>query len=72
MKDFIYAHLPYLLLIVLALPVLLSQQEIALNLQRAIPHNPNVGIVIGLTNQRIVALLVLAWCAWRILRKRRR
>ncbi|QNH07172.1 hypothetical protein HNQ27_06785 [Pseudomonas sp. B11D7D] len=72
MKDFIYAHLPYLLLIVLALPVLLSQQEIALNLQRAIPHNPNVGIVIGLTNQRIVALLLLAWCAWRILRKRRR
>lgn len=72
MKDFIYAHLPYLLLIVLALPVLLSQQEIALNLQRAIPHNPNVGIVIGLTNQRIVALLVLVWCAWRILRKRRR
>ncbi|MDF2075344.1 hypothetical protein P2Q70_12235 [Pseudomonas mendocina] len=72
MKDFIYAHLPYLLLIVLALPVLLSQQEIALNLQRAIPHNPNAGIVIGLTNQRIVALLVLVWCAWRILRKRRR
>lgn len=72
MKDFIYTHLPYLLLIVLALPVLLSQQEIALNLQRAIPHNPNVGIVIGLTNQRIVALLLLAWCAWRILRKRRR
>lgn len=72
MKDFIHAHLPYLLLIVLALPVLLSQQEIALNLQRAIPHNPNVGIVIGLTNQRIVALLLLAWCAWRILRKRRR
>lgn len=72
MKDFIYAHLPYLLLTVLALPVLLSQQEIALNLQRAIPHNPNAGIVIGLTNQRIVALLVLVWCAWRILRKRRR
>ena len=72
MKDFIYAHLPYLLLIVLALPVLLSQPEIALNLQRAIPHNPNAGIVIGLTNQRIVALLVLVWCAWRILRKRRR
>lgn len=72
MKDFVYAHLPYLLLIALALPVLLSQQEIALNLQRAIPHNPDAGIVIGLTNQRIVALLVLAWCAWRILRKRRR
>ena len=72
MKDFIYAHLPYLLLIALALPVLFSQQEIALNLQRAIPHNPNADIVIGLTNQRIVALLVLAWCAWRILRKRRR
>jgi hypothetical protein len=72
MKDFIYAHLPYLLLIVLALPVLFSQQEIPLNLQRAIPHNPNAGIVIGLTNQRIVALLVLVWCAWRILRKRRR
>ncbi|MBJ7548600.1 hypothetical protein JHC42_17345 [Pseudomonas sp. OA3] len=72
MKDFIYAHLPYLLLIALALPVLLSQQEIALNLQRAIPHNPNAGIVIGLANQRIAALLVLAWCAWRIMRKRRR
>ena len=40
MKDFIYAHLPYLLLVALALPVLLSQQEIALTLQRAIPHNP--------------------------------
>ena len=72
MKDFIYAHLSYLLLIALALPVLLSQQEIPLNLNRTIPHNPNVGIVIGLTNQRIAALLVLAWCAWRILRKRRR
>jgi hypothetical protein len=72
MKDFIYDHLPYLLLIALALPVLFSQQEIALNLQRAIPHNPNVGVVIGLTNQRIAALLVLAWCAWRMMRKRRR
>jgi hypothetical protein len=72
MKDFIYDHLPYLLLIALALPVLFSQQEIALNLQRAIPHDPNVGVVIGLTNQRIAALLVLAWCAWRMMRKRRR
>ncbi|PKM27215.1 MAG: hypothetical protein CVV09_01575 [Gammaproteobacteria bacterium HGW-Gammaproteobacteria-13] len=72
MKDFTYTHLPYLLLIALALPVLFSQQEIALSLNRAIPHNPNAGIVIGLTNQRIVALLVLAWCAWRIMRKRRR
>lgn len=72
MKDFIYTHLPYLLLIMLALPVLLSQQEIALNLQRAIPHNPNAGITIELTSQRIVALLVLIWCAWRMMRKRRR
>ena len=72
MKDFTYTHLPYLLLIALALPVLFSQQEIALSLNRAIPHNPNAGIVIGLTNQRIVALLVFAWCAWRIMRKRRR
>jgi|GEM_PF-914636 len=71
-KDFIYTHLPYLLLIALALPVLLSQQEIALHLSRSIPQNPNMGIVIGLTNQRIAALLVLTWCAWRILRKRRR
>jgi hypothetical protein len=72
MKDFIYDHLPYLLLTALALPVLFSQQEIAFHLGRAIPHNPNAGIAIGLTNQRIAALLVLAWCAWRILRKRRR
>nr|WP_288256058.1 hypothetical protein [uncultured Pseudomonas sp.] len=72
MKDFLYAHLPYLLLIALALPVLFSQQEIALNLQRAIPHNPSTGITIGLANQRIAAMLVLAWCAWRIMRKRRR
>ncbi|UTW06191.1 hypothetical protein [Pseudomonas benzenivorans] len=71
MKDFIYTHLPYLLLIALALPVLFSQQEIALHLARSIPHNPNLGITIGLANQRIAALLVLAWCAWRILRKRR-
>ncbi|SDP51533.1 hypothetical protein [Ectopseudomonas guguanensis] len=72
MKDFIYAHLPYLLLIALALPVLFSQQEIPLNLNRTILLEHQQGIVIGLTNQRIVALLVLAWCAWRILRKRRR
>ena len=72
MKDFLYAHLPYLLLIALALPVLFSQQEIALNLQRAIPHNPSTGITIGLATQRIAAMLVLAWCAWRIMRKRRR
>ena len=72
MKDFLYAHLPYLLLIALALPVLFSQQEIALNLQRTIPHNPSTGITIGLANQRIAAMLVLAWCAWRIMRKRRR
>jgi hypothetical protein len=72
MKDFIYTHLPYLLLIALALPVLFNQQEIALHLARAIPHDPNRGIVIGLTNQRIAALLVLTWCTWRILRKRRR
>ena len=72
MKDFIYTHLPYLLLIALALPALFSQQEIVFHVGRAIPHDPNRGIAIGLTNQRVAALLVLTWCTWRILRKRRR
>lgn len=72
MKDFIYTHLPYLLLGSLALAVLLSEQEIAIRLLRSIPHGPDSSITPGLTGQRIAALLVLAWCAWRILRKSRR
>ncbi|GIZ12563.1 hypothetical protein [Pseudomonas sp. NCCP-436] len=72
MKDLIYSHLPYLLLGSLALAVLLHDQEIAIRLLRTIPHGPDTSVTPGLTGQRIVALLVLAWCAWRILRKPRR
>ncbi|WP_394560308.1 hypothetical protein [Aquipseudomonas alcaligenes] len=70
MKDFIYDNLPYLLLASLALALLLTDREIGFSLNRSIREDS--GIVIGLTEQRVLALVALLFAAWKILLRPRR
>ncbi|WP_137974697.1 hypothetical protein [Pseudomonas sp. F(2018)] len=70
MKRFIYDNLPYLLLSALALALLFSDREIGFGLNRSIREDS--GIVIGLIEQRLLALLVLLFAAWKILIRPRR
>ena len=58
LKDFIYGNLPYLLLAPLALALLLAEQEIGFGFSRGSAINPSSGLVLGLTEQRLVAALV--------------
>jgi hypothetical protein len=67
-KDFIYGNLPYLLLIGLALPLLLTEREIGLNLASRINVRESQGLVVGLATQRAIALAALAFAAHRIWR----
>ena len=70
LKDFIYGNLPYLLLAPLALALLLAEQEIGFSRGSAI--NPSSGLVLGLTEQRLVAALVLLFVIRQMWLNRRR
>ena len=58
MKNFIYDNLPYLLVAPLALILLFAKKEIAFGVSRSVME-PSRGLVLGLTEQRLVAALVL-------------
>ena len=58
LKDFIYGNLPYLLITPLALILLFAEQEIAFGISRNV-MKPSEGLVLGLTEQRLIAALVL-------------
>ncbi|WP_068827527.1 hypothetical protein [Pseudomonas sp. BMS12] len=58
MKNFIYDNLPYLLVAPLALLLLFAEKEIAFGVSRSVME-PSRGPVLGLTEQRLVAALVL-------------
>ncbi|MDD0842246.1 hypothetical protein [Pseudomonas sp. Gutcm_11s] len=70
MKSFIYDNLPYVLLSAIALALLFTDREIGFGLNRNIREDS--GIVIGLAEQRVLALLVLLFTAWKILMRPRR
>ena len=72
LKDFIYANLPYLLLIGLALPLLLTERQIGLDFASRMNVRERPGLLLGLTIQRALALLALLFAAWRILARPRR
>jgi hypothetical protein len=72
LRDFIYANLPYLLLIGLALPLLLTEREIGLDLASRISVRERPGLLLGLATQRLLALLILLFAAWKILARPRR
>lgn len=66
MKDFIYGNLPYLLLIGLALPLLLTEQQIGLDLASRFNVRERQGLALDLATQRAIALLALAYAARKI------
>ena len=72
LRGFIYANLPYLLLIGLALPLLLTEREIGLDLASRISVRERPGLLLDLTTQRLLALLILLFAAWKILARPRR
>lgn len=65
MKDFLYDNLPYLLLTPLALALLFTEQEIGLSLSRRVTE-PSAGLTLGLTTQRVIALLILLFSVRRM------
>jgi hypothetical protein len=71
LKDFIYGNLPYLLLAGLALGLLFAQREIGFSLNKGFSAGDR-GIMIGLAEQRALALAALLFAAWKILMRRRR
>jgi hypothetical protein len=72
LRDFIYANLPYLLLIGFALPLLLTEREIGLDIASRMNVRDRPGLLLGLTNQRLLALLILLFAAWKMLARPRR
>lgn len=72
LKDFLYDNLPYLLLAAIALGLLFKDQEIAFDLGSRINVRESGGIVIGLAEQRTLALLALLFTTWKILVRPRR
>ncbi|MFG0381886.1 hypothetical protein ACF8C6_13140 [Pseudomonas sp. zbq_18] len=71
MKDFIYGNLPYLLVAPLALILLFAEKEIAFGVSRSVME-PSRGLVLGLTEQRLVAALVLLFVIRKMWLNRRR
>ena len=72
MKGFIFDHLPYLLLTIIALGLLFAEREIGFALSKGYSVREDGGIMIGLANQRLLALALLLFCSWKILRRPRR
>ncbi|UUY09152.1 hypothetical protein LRS11_03705 [Pseudomonas sp. J452] len=64
-KDFIYGNLPYLLVASLALILLLAEKEIAFGISRRVME-PSRGLVLGLTEQRMIAALLLVFAVRKI------
>lgn len=64
-KDFIYSNLPYLLLAPLALTLLLAEKEIAFGISRGVME-PSRGLTLGLTEQRMIATLLLVFVVRKI------
>lgn len=63
--DFIYGNLPYLLVASLALILLLAEKEIAFGISRSVME-PSRGLVLGLTEQRMIAALILIFAVRKI------
>ena len=72
LKDFIQANLPYLLLIGIALPLLLTEQQIGLDFASRINVRERPGLLLDLTTQRAIAMAALAFATHRIWLGRRR
>jgi hypothetical protein len=72
LRDFIYANLPYLLLIGFALPLLLTEREIGLDIASRMNVRDRPGLLLDLTTQRFLALLILLFAAWKMLARPRR
>ena len=72
MKNFIHDNLPYLLLSAIALGLFFTDREIGFDLGSRISMREDGGITIGLAEQRFLALLILAFAAWKILARPRR
>ena len=71
MKDFIYGNLPYLLVAPLALILLFAEKEIAFGVSRSVME-PSRGLVLGLTEQRLIAALILLFIIRKMWLNRRR
>lgn len=69
LKDFIYGNLPYLLVAPLALLLLLADKEIAFGLSRNVESTR--GLVLGLTEQRLIAALLLVFTLRKLWRNSR-
>ena len=72
MREFIHANLPYLLLATLALGLLCTEREIGFALSKGYSVREDGGIMLGLGKQRLLALAVLLFAVWKIMRRRPR
>ncbi|MBD9483564.1 hypothetical protein IB229_11310 [Pseudomonas sp. PDM14] len=71
LRDFIYGNLPYFLVVPLALMLLFADKEIAFGISRNV-IDPSRGFVLGLTEQRVIAALVLVFAIRKMWLSRRR